>query len=210
MFNFEVNFMRELFYNNGYPVCFFNKVLDTFTNKQVSSEPDINDTQVECVVLKLPFIGEASYTLSKKLKRIIGDYLNMNVRVVFTSCKVSSYFSLKCKTPLPLISNVVYEFSCSSDAGLTYIGKTKRNLITRVGEHLSSREKSHKSEVKSHIPKCHSCRSADLNLDSFKVIKRAKSSFDVLIHEALLIKRKSPKLNKQLYQKGSIYTLKVF
>ena len=210
LFNIEVENLREIFYKNGYPNNFFNNVLDKFMNRSILDESsDSSDTQRQCVLLKLPFVGEASYDLSKRLKCLIGDAFNVNVRVVFTTCKIGSYFSLKCKTPLSLLSNVVYEFSCQRDAGITYIGETKRNLITRVGEHLSV-QGSNKTEIKTHIPKCRQCSGSDLNCESFKILKRCSNSFDVVIQEALLIKRFNPKLNKQLFNNGSGYTLKVF
>ena len=135
----------------------------------------------------------------------------VNVLVVYTSFKVGNYFSLKCKTPFPLLSNVVvYEFTCQRDADITYIGKTKRHLITRAQEHLALQESSQKSEVKTHILSCSTCKGGSLNVDKFRVKKRCVNSFAVLIHEALLITRFSPKLNKQLFTKGSFYTLKVF
>ena len=104
----------------------------------------------------------------------------------------------------------MYEYACQRDAGITYIGETKRHLITRASEHLSGQNTSHKSEIKSHIGNCIKCKGSSINLESFKVLKRCRNSFDVVIHEALLIKRLSPKLNKQLFNAGSLYTLKVF
>ena len=55
--------------------------------------------------------------------------------MLFTSFKVKNYFSLKCRTPLPLLANVVYKFKCLRNANNIYIGKTIRHLATRVKEH---------------------------------------------------------------------------
>ena len=54
------------------------------------------------------------------------DYYCIDVKVVFSSFKVKNYFSLKCHTPMPLMANVVYQFTCLRDANSTYISKTIR------------------------------------------------------------------------------------
>ena len=75
-------------------------------------------------------------------------------------------------------------------------------------EHLDIK-KSSKSEVKTHINSCYHCRS-NATYNSFEVIKKCQNNFSTLIHEALIIRHKDPTLNKQLYQKGSSFTLKIF
>ena len=70
-------------------------------------------------------------------------------------------------------------------------------------------KKSSKSEVKTHINRCNHCR-RHAAYDSFEVIKKCQNNFSALIHEALIIRHKDPTLNKQLYQKGSSFTLKIF
>ena len=64
-------------------------------------------------------------------------------------------------------------------------------------------------EVKTHIKSCLYCRE-HAKCDSFQVIKKCQNNFNALVHEALLIRRHNPKLNKQLFQKGSLFTLKIF
>ena len=208
LFNKEVDKLRCMFSDNGYPVGFFNSVLHKFTavHENVTTDESDEDT----VILKVPYLGEISYEFSKKLKVLIGNKFNVKVRVVFTSFKVGQYFSLKCKTPLILLSDVVYKFSCQRDATVTYIGKTKRHLITRVNEHLTLQDNSQKSEVKSHLLECASCRDGGTGMESFEIVKKCQNSFDVIIHEALSIKRHNPKLNKQLFKSGSFYTCKIY
>ena len=69
-------------------------------------------------------------------------------------------------------------------------------------------KKSSKSEVKTPINSYHCRRHATYN--SFEVIKKFQNNFSTLIHEALIIRHKDPTLNKQLYQRGSSFTLKIF
>ena len=157
----------------------------------------------------MPYVSDQSYNLSKKLQKLFEDANNCKVRIVFTSFKLRNYFSLKAKTPKCLLSNVIYKFTCQGDPGVSYIGETKRHLITRMKEHLAINNSYRNSEVKTHIINCQTCCN-NVKYDSFKVIKKCQNSFNVLIHEALLIRRHSPSLNKQLFFNGSLFTLKIF
>ena len=94
-------------------------------------------------------------------------FFGRNVRIVCTSFKVKSYFSLKCSTPLPLLSNVVYKFQCLRNANQFYIGKTKRHLATRMGEHKHAN-----SAVYDHLNDCQVCK--DMLL--FCIAKHSSSS----------------------------------
>ena len=106
-------------------------------------------------------------------------------------------------------SNVVYKFTCKHDAEVSYIGKTKRHLSARIEEHLALQVKTEgDSQIKKHLSECVHCSGSDI--DSFEVVKNTNSSFDVIIYEALLIKKCKPSLNVQLHKSGSFYTCKVY
>ena len=68
-------------------------------------------------------ISEVNFRFGRKLKRLLKEYYCIDVKVVFSSFKVKNYFFLKCHTPMPLMANVVYQFTCLHDANSTYIGK---------------------------------------------------------------------------------------
>ena len=66
--------------------------------------------------------------------------LKNNVKSVFTSFKISNYFSVKEGTPYFLKSFLVYKFifaKCKS----CYIGETCRHLKTRIDEHIKKDKK---------------------------------------------------------------------
>ena len=48
------------------------------------------------------------------------------------------------------------------------------------------------------------------DLNSVEILKQCKSDFLAKIHEALLIKKHQPSLNKQLYANGSSFLLNVY
>ena len=52
------------------------------------------------------------------------------------------------------------------------------------------------------------CRGA--SIDNFEIIKKCKSDFDTKVNEALFIRKENPSLNKNLFNSGSLYTLKVY
>ena len=159
-------------------------------------------------VIKLPYIGKASKIFAKKLSDIVFKKFNVKIHVVYKSCKLSSFFSLKDITPLALTSKVVYQYKCFRDENITYIGETTRPLEKRVEEHMS--EKKPKTAVGKHIAKCDSCRARTLALSDFRVLKKCRTNGETRIMEALLIKRKAPVINRQLHLSGASFILTVY
>ena len=92
---------------------------------------------------------------------------------------------------------------------LTYYGMSTRHLITRVREHLDFNS-IQRSAIKDHILSCDVCSDVQHGIKSFTVIKKCQSKFHTKIYEALLIKKDTPKLNRQLYAKGVSFLLQVF
>ena len=125
---------------------------------------------------------------------------------LYRTNKVGQYFQLKSETPLPLCSNVVYKFTCSCDTNLTYIGMSSRHLITRVMEYLNLAD-SKKSAIKNRILSCPTCSNLQYNIYCLTILKKCNSDYEAKIHEALLIKRHSPSLNKQCYASGASFLL---
>ena len=112
-------------------------------------------------------------------------------------------FSLKSATPKGLKANVVHECVCSCDESMSYISKTKWHLAVRVKEHLTGN-----SAVHDLISQCQLGRHG--TIDNFKVLDCGCHDLDIKIKEALYIKSNKPKLNNQIFQKGSSFLLNVF
>ena len=81
---------------------------------------------------------------------------------IYTCFKTGSYFQLKCSSPFPLLSNVVFKFSSSRDANISYIGMTPQHLGTRIQEY---HYETTKSAIRDHIEVCQNCKlnNTDLN-----------------------------------------------
>ena len=54
--------------------------------------------------------------------------------------------------------------------------------------------------VKDHIMSCYICADSKSNVNSFKIIKKCNSNFETIIHEALLIKKYNPRLNRLIFE----------
>ena len=143
------------------------------------------------------------------LTKIIKNKINVNIVPVYKSFKINRYFHLKSDTPLALCSNVVYKFTCTYDMNLTYYSMSTRHLITRVREHLDFNN-IQRSAIKDHILSCNICSDVQHGLKWFTVIKKCQSKVYTKIHKALLIKKATPKLNRQLYAKEAPFLLQVF
>ena len=70
---------------------------------------------------------------------------------------------------------------------------SSRHLIAGVREHLNFKSLQD-SAIKDHILSCGKCSNNRFNKNNFVIIRKCKSKFCFKIHEALLIKKLSPKL----------------
>ena len=145
--------------------------------------------------------------LKNDISKLFFQRFHIKLRGTFTTCKVGDFFSLKSCVPLAIRSNVVYKFTCLCDTSKFYLGKTKRHLVTRVGEHLGPQEKS-PTAVNAHRSTCVPCQSA--TFDNFQVLRSCRDDYEVSIHEALMIRKSQPALNKQAPNMGASLLLKEF
>ena len=101
-----------------------------------------------------------------------------------------------------MLANVVYKFNCSRDADLSYIGKTKRHLVTKVREHSKSASA---SAVCEHLEGCDACKSEYSVEKNIKILDKGKNDFEITIKESLQIKTNKPPLNKKPYDSGYFF-----
>ena len=201
----EFQFLRDLFIRNGYPEKLFSSCLQRFLSEKfaTTTETKVREESVE-TVFSIPYVGLPSTVLARKVQQLMKENFGITVRVAFTTFKVKNYFSNKCRTPTPLMANVVYKFQCLIDSNKAYIGKTKRHLTTRVKEHCQG-----PSAIRSHMDECNVCREK-VSSESFTIIDSGQTDFDITIKEALYIKSHKPVLNKQLHSQGSSFILNLF
>ena len=144
--------------------------------------------------IKLDYIGKCSKLLQNNLNKLCKKFCkDLKIKLVFTPCKIGSYFSTKDPLPKDLKSLIVYKFVCVSCTA-SYIGETQRHFKTRVDEHLGKDKNSH---IWKHLNNNPSCLQ-QCNRDCFSIIDSAPSSYRLKIKEALHISWNKPDLNKQV------------
>ena len=214
LFMKETDKLRCMFSKNGYSSKFFYETLTSFLADRYTPKRQPKDELETNFLLKIPYFGKPSIDFKKKMKDLISKHFNVNIMCVYNSCKVSSYFSLKCRGPRYLTSNVVYRYTCLRDSELFYLGKTKRHLGTRVSEHLNLKCRRGQTEVSKHIINCDECLTAvnegKVDINHFQIMQKARSDYEVQIREAFLIRKHKPEINKQMYQSGASYFVKIF
>lgn len=115
--------------------------------------------------------------------------------MIFTTCKVGSFFTGKSVLPAALRSNVVYKFICSS-CGAAYVGETKRHLRTRIAEHG---QKSRNTHVFQHNVNCNGRNSTKPNTKEFQILaNNFNGTHHRKTYEALSIIYEKPTINVQL------------
>ena len=82
-------------------------------------------------------------------------------------------------------------------------------LIHRVLEHLNFKSLQD-SAIKNHILSCGKYSNNRFNENNFVIIRKCKSEFCSKIREALLTKKLSPKLNREMFANGALYLLNIF
>ena len=104
LFSKEVDFLRDIFWKNGYPKELFDSCLRHFLNlKHVRDNPEakVEYDKVETVFL-IPYIGLPSVIFDRKLKRLLKEYYCIDVKVVFSSFKMKNYFFSEVPYPYAL------------------------------------------------------------------------------------------------------------
>ena len=206
LFHIEIDNLRRIFTRNGYPVVFYNDVVQQFLKSKFQVQPPttpvdaVHDNAISHNLI-LPYYGSLSDRFSSRFRKLCKRY-NLNVRVVFKPFKVQSYFSLKSRVPDLLRSCVIYKYSCLVDPNIAYIGKTKRHLIKRIQEHGSVQD----SSILSHRASCN----CPFSPSNFSILRSCNSEFDLSYCEALYIKKYNPSLNRTISNHGSSVFLKLF
>ena len=193
IFFFEMKKVREFLGRNSYPPHLVDKQMKKYLKKvDLAKEKDKDDENIS--YMKLPYIGDYSRTVQNKILTLCSKLCkNTNIKLVFTSKKISSYFSSKDKMPSDLRARVVYKFSCAG-CNACYVGQTTRYFDTRVHEHLH--KQSQLSSVFKHLAANAQCKEA-CNTSCFEVIDTDTSSFRLEVKEAIHNEWLKPSINKQ-------------
>jgi hypothetical protein len=191
----DLTFIQKTLQKNMFPQNILSRFISpNQTTKQPSpSTPVVNESTTR--YYKLPYVGKFSAQVKAKIKNLIQKYCKpaTDVRLIFTSSKISSYFSLKDAISMHMTPYVVYKFICAN-CNVCYIGETTKQFIVRVNEHLYTDKA---SAVYRHLNKDATCK-ALCNCEAFTIIDRASTDYQLRIKEAFHIQKLQPVLNKQI------------
>ena len=122
--------LRTVLVENGYPAPFVDKHSKPWTKNE-----GIPTVERKAIYVRLPFKGD-------NVNRLMNSRINNALQRAFpaarlqllnTTNKIGSS-NLKDQVPIGCKSKCVYQFECV--CGDKYIGRTDRNLIQRMKEHL--------------------------------------------------------------------------
>ena len=201
--------MVNYFTENAYPGFLFYKVLRSFLNNKFEVKPAITIIKKNVKYVKLPFLGQASYDIRKKLHLLLKHaYPQIRFQFVFANpFTVGSLLRERPSLPGGLCSNVVYLFTCPQ-CGLRYLGSTSRWLKHRYLEHrgLSLRTNMPLSKPSHSAVREHSHdNDHPYTYQDFRILTSTSNRLDLVISESILISKMKPELNNYL----SAYKLSV-
>ena len=191
-FHSDIENIKSNLIRNAYPPFLINKVIKKYLDYKFSTNQNqLKDTS-GIHYFKLPYIGNLSHHIKKKLSKLCNEFCkeNVNIKLVFNSFKIENYFSYKNVIPDDLKSFLVYKFTCASCSS-SYIGETCRHLKTSIEEDI---KKDNKSHIFKHLHSTATCFDSYNSL-CFIIIDKANSKSDLKIKEALHINWSKPNLN---------------
>ena len=193
-FSTDINNVSEILEKNSFPSKQISQNIKTTLNNKIQPTENVKKDKDQCRYFKLPFVGNFSSYTDKRIKSIIEKYCKpgTEIKIAFTSSKISSYFSPKDKKLKDLQSHVVYLFTCAGCIS-TYVGHTARHFTTRIREHLNTDKTSH---VFKHLKKCNNCKRLTSE-KNFSVLDSGNTKYALKIKEPMWIKWLDPDLNKQ-------------
>jgi len=201
----EFQFLIKFFQFNGFPKWSIEKRISRLLNSHYNNHTTTERSQpTNLKYLPLNYYGRPTDILKKKLKSLFQKYKIENIAIALRTKKLQSLFSTKDKINMLLKSLVIYKYTCQGDPDNFYIGKTWRQFMTRLDEHKKNR-----TSVNDHLSTCSSCTN-NLVKDNFKLINSAENKEQLEVMEAIYIKTENPPMNRQLFQSGASYLLKLF
>ena len=153
---------------------------DRALHAETFSEPSI--------YIKLPFKDQRSADRVRKEIISLGSMINVNVKPVFTSRKLSQTLSLKENKP-PIVNTQSLYIHSNVICVMQVVSFTARHLHQRISEHCYS-------AIGKHLLTQHDNKRAKID-HLFKVLKKCRGKLDCLIYEMLFIKGIKPSLNTQ-------------
>ena len=183
----ELVSISAIFTRNGFPRHVIQRCIKEVLDNAMGVDPKTTAQEAVPHIYTLPlqFRGVHTTAFAGRLRSILSG----RVRIVYLTTKLRSLLPLPRYQPQVVeCSKVVYTYLCPH-CRASYIGQTKRHLVTRIAEHS-------KAALGDHHLRCSA--SMDAFSQCFSICERARHESHLLPLEALLIKQSKPVLNTQL------------
>ena len=137
LFKKELNYYRNIFIKNGYPINVVKKIIRKFelniNNNNNDNNMNKNSQNRKRIFLSIPYYGKCSLVLANKIKNIIQT---PSTQIIFGFKAANTISSLFSRTLHGINDNkrIVYGYSCYDCKGY-YIGQTSRGAELRKEEH---------------------------------------------------------------------------
>ena len=187
----------------------FYQILNAFLMNKFSPKVQILTVPRDVKYVKLPFYGNESFVVRKRLNNILRDsFPQINFQYVFTNTfTIGSYLKKSTPFPFDLRSSVIYLFSCPS-CSARYVGSTSRWIKHRISDHLG---RSFRTNLPLSNPQYSAIREHSHNSDhlftytDFEILNSTPFRSDLLTLESLYISKLKPELNGTTTA-GQLYT----
>jgi len=157
---------------------------NTLKNKQEKM------SDIQRILLYLPYLGETSLQLEKELRNFFRKHLKelAHLCLIHKTHTIGEYF--KDKQAHLEWCNVVYKLKCS--CGHSYNGQTKRNLKFRLDEHNPSKSNHQATDVVKHL---YTYPGHFIDFKNPEILASTFNYCELLIKETLLIQEQRPKID---------------
>ena len=187
--NKDLNKLSEIFKRNCFPSHFIDKITKQYlrTPRQNPNKNVSNNTENTNIhYLKLPYIGNYSRLTQIKIRQLCKRFCkDLNIKLVFSTFKIKTFFSFKDPIPTALKSFVVYEFTCAG-CNSHYIGETSRHFSTQIKDHTLTDRNSH---VFKHLNNSTNCKN-HYAPNFFKILDSAKITYTLKLKETIYIQNR--------------------
>jgi len=190
----NIEFVINVLLENGYPLAFIfeklkKRIKTLCLNKSSKNKNTESDKIEKREIVVIPYFNNISEMIAARIdksRHIIG-YRTLNNLGNFVKVHKDTVETLS-------NNNVVYKISCM-DCEASYVGQTKRQLRTRVREHLSNLKS--KSATPSVVTEHALQASHSFDWNNIKILDTERNYFKRLISEMLHIREQSHGLNAQ-------------
>ena len=161
----DIERIKSNLIKNAYPPFLIDKVIKKYLDHKFSSNQNQLKATSDVYYFKLPYIGKVLHHIKNELSKLWKEFCkeNFNIKLVFNSFKIKSYFSYKDPIPDDLKPLLAYKFTCASCSS-RYIGETCCHFKTRIEEHI---KKDNKSHIFQHLHSIKACFDSHIRFDSF-------------------------------------------